>query len=148
MNNVLKYQLIFRVILNHIISYLVLFPLNSALFIHSSFINNHLITYKEFVFTKLYNIPFFPTTNVVSSMCAEWLLLKHTLNFFFHMPFFPSIYSLNCHSCLHIGQSCWWSWEFNHFKIQWIWKTWEHFPHTETQNISLQTILTPCSQWD
>lgn len=42
-------------------------------------------------------------------------------------------YSLNCHSCLHMGQSCWWSWELSHLRIQCMWNTWEQRPQTEKE---------------
>lgn len=39
-------------------------------------------------------------------------------------------HSLNFHSCLHIGH-CWWiGCEFNHLRMQCMWKTCEHCPHT------------------
>lgn len=41
--------------------------------------------------------------------------------------------SLNFHVCRHIGHSCWLSCEFSHLIMQWIWKTWEQFPHTKGQ---------------
>lgn len=43
-------------------------------------------------------------------------------------------HSLNFHSCLHIGHCCCTCWEFSHFKMQCMWKQWEHWPHTSGQS--------------
>jgi len=42
-------------------------------------------------------------------------------------------YSLNFHSCLHIGHCCC-AWVFNHFIMQCIWKQCEHWPQTKGQS--------------
>ncbi len=51
-------------------------------------------------------------------------------------------YTLNFHSCLHIGHCwfiCWACW--SHFSIQWIWKQWEHSPQTRGQSSPEITIF-------
>ena len=46
----------------------------------------------------------------------------------------PLLYSLNFHSCLHMGQRCWVCWVPSHFMMQWMWKQWLHWPHTSGQS--------------
>lgn len=48
-----------------------------------------------------------------------------------NLQWLHTIHSLNFHSCRHIGQGWWTCWEFSHLTIQWMWKQWEHWPHTE-----------------
>lgn len=38
----------------------------------------------------------------------------------------PQDHSLNFHSCRHMGHCCWTCCEFSHFKMQCMWKQWEH----------------------
>lgn len=45
-----------------------------------------------------------------------------------------SHHSLNFHSCRHIGQCCCTCWEFSHFRMQCMWKQWEHWPQTNGQS--------------
>lgn len=47
-----------------------------------------------------------------------------------HVPA-ASVSLLNFQSWRHIGQSWFTCWEFSHLTIQWMWKQWEHSPHTE-----------------
>ena len=43
-------------------------------------------------------------------------------------------HSLNFHSCRHMGH-CWFTcWLLSHFMMQWMWKQWEHCPHTRGQS--------------
>ena len=43
-------------------------------------------------------------------------------------------YSLNFHSCLHIGHSWCTCCEFSHLTMQCMWKQCEHWPHTRGQS--------------
>jgi len=52
-----------------------------------------------------------------------------------------NFYSLNFHSCRHIGHKCWTCWEFSHFIIQWMWKQWEHWPHTVNRDTGRYSII-------
>lgn len=44
------------------------------------------------------------------------------------------VHSLNFHSCRHMGHCCWTCCEFSHFKMQCMWKQWEHWPQTSGQS--------------
>lgn len=43
-------------------------------------------------------------------------------------------HSLNFHSWRHIGHCCWTCCEFNHFRMQCMWKQCEHWPQTSGQS--------------
>ena len=56
-----------------------------------------------------------------------------------------AVHSLNFHSCRHMGQGWWTCWELSHLTMQWMWKQWEHCPHTETHRIKHKISKWPCT---
>jgi len=64
--------------------------------------------------------------SIVDLGIFTWLLYSIAIKIY--------VQSLKCHSCLHIGHNCCSCWEFNHFKIQCIWKTCVHLPQTKGQS--------------
>lgn len=101
--------------------------------------NSNCCIVKSHHVTKMWEILYFPAM-------LSWILVCY-FNFasFLQKHFFIRSderfaqinlrhYSLNCHSCLHIGHSCWWSWELSHLRMQCIWNTCEQRPQTKGQS--------------
>lgn len=69
-------------------------------------------------------------------MCMDFTVRKSKWN----------SHSLNFHSWRHIGHCCWTCCEFNHFRMQCMWKQCEHWPQTSGQS-SPGTLPAHTKEW-